>query len=338
MISKTQNLLFFSLFACAFGTLLAQPVTRQVPRLTVVEEFTGVNCVWCSRGWVGMGLVKQQRPQNACVIAWHKYKDTDPMYVDNYASFSYVGYPKCSIDRRLTTDPYDGQDHHGILYEVDQLNQLLPTVEVKCEARYTDATMTTVSVTAQTEFLADANGYTIAFALTADSLSGSKRSWWQSNAYASYDPDYVDNDPLLSPLCRGGEYGYSQIKVVYDDVLIGSTYGADGQSALPAFGAQQAAQVITTSGTVAMPESETLSSAISYDKVYATVLVIDDHGKIANAARSRVLMPDEEAGIEDVTTDRATPQKQKGYDLRGRHTETSIKGLQVRNGRVVWQE
>lgn len=312
------------------GTLSAQAqeVIREVPRLTVVEEFTGVNCSWCSRGWVGMGLVKHERSDKACVIAWHKYKNTDPMYVENYASFGMVSYPKCCIDRKLTTDPYDGEDHHGILYEVDLLNQDLPTVEVKVEARYTDDTRTAVNVAAQTEFLTDAQGYTIAFALTADSVAGAKRVWWQANAYAAYEPDYVDNDPLLTPLCRGGEWGESQIKVVYDDVLIGSTYDASGQTTLPALGQHLAGEVALTEGTVLMPVGETLLAAILYHRVYATVLVIDDHGKIANAARCRVLMQGESV-IERVHQEAARPAAAACYDLMGRRVSADHKGIRA---------
>lgn len=313
-----------------------QEVIRQVPRLTVVEEFTGVNCSWCSRGWIGMGLVKHERADKACVIAWHKYKATDPMYIDNYANFGAVSYPKCCIDRRLTTDPYDGEDHHGILYEVDQINQELATVEIQIEASYTNETRTQVSIIAHTEFLTDAEGYTIAFALTADSLAGAKRVWWQANAYASYEPDYVDNDPLLTPLCRGGEMGDSQIKVVYDDVLIGSTYGANGLTTLPSFDSHLAGEFQTTTGIIDMPVSETLLTAILYHKVFATALVIDDHGKIANAARCRVLMPGE-SSIEQITSVAQSSSASEFYDLQGRPADSSKTGLTIRNGKIVWK-
>ena len=269
-------------------------VTRVVPRFTVIEEFTGTGCGWCPRGWVGMEAVKNNQSDRALVIAWHKYNSNDPMYAANYAKINFSGAPQCTVDRKTFPDPYYGESEESILECVNKYNRSVPTVDIKVEANFETEENKNVVVKANTEFLTNVEGYTVAFVLTADSLSGTTSAWKQSNYYYQYtvaQAGILDEMPELAEFCKNGTYGRSSVSIVFNDVLIGSTYNSNGKSLVTAFTAdeQVAGNTAEREYSVAMPTKSALVNALSYDKIYVTVLVIDKTGKIANATRTRVL-------------------------------------------------
>lgn len=280
-------------------------VSRVVPRMTVIEEFTGTGCGYCPRGWVGMEAVKNNQSDKALVIAWHNYNSQDAMYQANYASINFSGAPQCTVDRKTYPDPYYGEGEEGIMECVNNYNTSVPTVAVSLKANFEDETNTKVNITANTEFLTNTQGYTIAFVLTADSLTGTTTAWKQSNYYYQYSEaqaGILPEMPDLALFCRGGAYGKSPVQIVFNDALIGSTYNSAGKSLVPAFTTGQAGDIETSEYTINMPTKAALKNALRYDKIYATALVIDKNGFIANAARVRVLGAGEEED-EEVNSD-----------------------------------
>lgn len=291
-------------------------VTRVVPRFTVIEEYTGTGCGYCPRGWVGMEAVKNNQSDKALVIAWHKYNSNDPMYAANYAKINFSGAPQCTVDRKTFPDPYYGESEESILECVNKYNRSVPTVDIKVEANFETEENKNVVVKANTEFLTNVEGYTVAFVLTADSLSGTTSAWKQSNYYYQYtvaQAGILDEMPELAEFCKNGTYGRSSVSIVFNDVLIGSTYNSNGKSLVTAFTAdeQAAGNTAEREYSVAMPTKSALVNALSYDKIYVTVLVIDKTGKIANATRTRVLGYGESTG-------------NGGNDDQGGETSTTI--------------
>lgn len=267
-------------------------VSRIVPRMTVIEEYTGTGCGYCPRGWVGMEAVKNNQSDKALVIAWHKYNSNDPMYQANYANISFDGAPQCTVDRKVFPDPYYGESEEGIMNCVNKFNTATAPVDIKLKANFVDETNKDVQIVANTEFLTNTNGYTIAFVLTADELAGTASSWKQSNYYYQYtvaQAGVMDEMPDLAKFCKNGEWGKSSVAITFNDAMIGSTYSSSGKSLVPAFTTGQAGDIETSEYTLAMPTKAALVNVLNYDKIYVTALVIDNKGQIANAARVRVL-------------------------------------------------
>lgn len=273
-------------------------VTRVVPRMTVVEEFTGTGCPWCTRGWAGMEAVKNNQSDKALVIAWHRYNNTDPMYQANYANIPFDGAPQCTVDRKVYPDPYYGDGNNSILDYVDMYNTATATADIiNLKANFEDETNKKVIVTSNTEFLTNTKGYTIAFVLTADGLTGTTTAWKQANNYASYTLAQVEASihPVFDEItefpkvCKNGEYGKSSVALTFNDAMIGSTYNSSGKTLVPAFQTGNAGDIETSEYTLTMPTKTALLNALNYDKIYVTALVIDNKGQIANAARVRVL-------------------------------------------------
>ncbi len=266
-------------------------VSKQVVRRTVVEEFTGTSCGWCPRGWVGMERMKKNYPDTFIGIALHKYSTSDPMYVANYypiQSLGIYGAPGCNMDRRLPTDPYRGTGN-GITNDFERFNAILPSVDVRAEAKWNDDS-SAVDVTSFVEPLTSSVGFTVAYVLTADGLTGTSSAWKQLNFYASSDPsEEFASDPEMVAFCRGGEKGQSSVLLTFDDVMIGSSYSAAGKNlAVDIAGSDNAQMGTIYEGhySVLMPTKATLIDAIKKDFVFANVLVIDNGtGEILNAAR-----------------------------------------------------
>ena len=266
-------------------------VSKAVSRRTVVEEFTGTGCGWCPRGWVGMEKLKRDYPDTFIGIAFHKYNSSDPMYVANYyptASLGISGAPGCNMDRRQQMDPYYGSGYY-IWYDFEAYNAVLPTVDVALTATWNKA-KDAVKIKASVEPLTSDLGFTVAYVLTADNLSGTTSAWKQANYYASnYSKSEFPNDPELAEFARGGSKGQSSVALTFNDVMIGSSYNNSGRNlatAIPGADQAQLGTIYKDSYTVSMPTKATLKEAIQFNKVFANVLVISNAtGEILNAAR-----------------------------------------------------
>lgn len=301
-------------------------VTRVVPRVSVIEEFTGTGCGFCPRGWVGMEYVKENRPDNAIVIAWHKYNSTDPMYVAGYASLGFDGAPQCCVDRKTYPDPYYGEDYTGIHHTVDAYSAITPTVDITSATALFSADNKQVTVNADAEFLTNVSNYTIAFVLTADGLAGTTSSWKQSNYYYQYtkaSAGILSEIPGLGDFCSGGSMGKSSVALTFNDVLIASTYSSN-KSTVAAVTSAEPDEVVSREATIKMPTKTTLVNALNYDKVYANILIIDDNGYIANAKRVQVV-PDP-TGISSVSSDATEVAR---YTLDGKQINGEVKGVNI---------
>lgn len=275
-------------------------VTRKAHRMSLVEEFTGTECGWCPRGWVGMEKVKRELPDDACVIAMHLYSEKDPMFGDYYHMPSFIGgAPAAVIDRApRSVDPYygtkiDGKDE-GIINAVMRHEALLPEVDIQnLTANYTDESCSHVLVTSTTEFLTDLDGSQIIYVLTADGLKGSTDLWKQTNFYASIDPASQKLDPMsdaeLYNLCRGQEMGQTYVPLTYNDVMIGSSWlTTTTPNEVLAFTTTKAGEKASSIYTLAMPTKAILRKAIDTDEVYVVAFVLKADGSVANAARCKV--------------------------------------------------
>lgn len=312
---------------------------------TVVEEFTGTGCGFCSRGWLGMEKLKETRA-DFIGIAVHQYSSSDPMYVASYCPFSTIfntskyGAPGCAIDRKSgLVDPYYGEnnENYGIVDAFDEYNRVVPLVGVHVRGVY-NADSTYVDAKCTVDYLYnDAGNYTVAYVLTADSLSGTTSSWGQSNYYA-YAAGYTTPDGSPIDILRpGGEYGSSKIYVTFNDVMISSSYSATGLNRAPSL--TNSGDTGTSSYSVPMPTKTTLKNAINYGLVDIVALVINNStGKIENATKTRVMSPEEYAGITTTKTGSSAAHEVARFNAAGQPIAAPQKGMNIvkySDGRTV---
>lgn len=309
----------------AFTTTL-NAVSRKVQRRTVVEEFTGTKCGYCPKGWLGMETMKERYGDRFIGVAIHQYNNDDPMFCANYARLGFIGAPSCRIDRNTEdTDPYKGSGlYPSIMGDFEHANALLPDVEVSVEGSLSDDGLS-VDAAAQIEFLGDAEGYSVGFALTADGLTG-KGAWLQSNYYYAMEPEamVMESFPELAQFCKGGEKGQDFVQLTFGDVMIASSWNSIGKSLAEAIPAAVDHGTTLSSGySLTLPTGKALLAALDRQQLYVVALVIDGQGRIANAARSKVSVV---TGIESVATEAAPAA---AFSLDGRPARNAQSGVTI---------
>lgn len=301
-------------------------VSRKAERRTVVEEFTGTKCGYCPKGWLGMETMKERYGDRFIGVAIHQYNADDPMYCANYARLGFIGAPSCRIDRNTEdTDPNKGSGRYpNIMGDFEHANALLPDVEVNVEGSLSDDGLS-VTASAQIDFLGNAEGYSVGYALTADGLTG-KGAWLQTNYYYSMEPEamVMESFPELAMFCKGGEKGQEQVQLTFGDVMIASSWNAAGKSLAEALPSTiEHGTKLSSSYSLVLPTNKTLLAALDRQQLYVVALVIDAEGRIANAARSKVSVI---TGVESVTTDTAPAA---AFSLDGRPAHASQPGVSI---------
>ena len=314
----------------ATATGVLKNLTKIVPRQTVIEEFTGTGCGYCPRGWAGMEYMKTNYPDRFIGIAFHKYNSNDAMYYANYPMIGLSGAPGCVIDRKEEADPYYGNtnDAYGIAQTFEQLNAELPEVDVKVKAQWNEDE-TAVNVDAEVEFLVNTGAVDLVYVLTADSLSGTTSAWKQSNYYSSYTTSDVRNAPGLVDFCSGGKYGQSSVFLVFNDVVIGSSYSAKmtNQGQTVTGSEVEIGAIYNASYTIASPTKTTIKDAIKKNLVTAAVLVVDNAtGEVLNAGKAHVASYDPNAVGVIPTTESHVSQR---YNAAGQAIGAPQRGLNI---------
>ena len=292
--------------------------TRRAGHRSVMEEYTGTACGNCPRGWFAMEYLNETYPDRFIGIALHQYNSSDPMYCNRYASLGFSAAPMCKIDRKITTDPYYGTTSLGIDLDIEEQSQIAPPVDVSVSGMISD-THTKVTCTADLEFLCDTGKYTIAYVLTADSLAGEGSLWQQTNSYqiAKASPTHVLPQMAgFADFFSGERYGQETVSLVFNDVMIGSSYSTTGTNAAKSMGtSHKAGDKVNNTYTCTISASAKAKAALRYDKIYVIALVMDTKGNIVNAAKALVTPIPEGISAQPVTQ---SPQSTALYDLSGR--------------------
>lgn len=194
------------------------PVTRPL-----VEEFTGLGCGYCPRGYVAMEEMNRMFGDMFVGLAYHSssYESAMVTVADNDFPVNVTSFPSSCINRGDIIDP------SYLPYRWDSYAAEIVPAEVSVNVEYTDATNSRIHATSTVTFVRDeANAdYKLSFALVADGLQND--SWSQSNYYAGEEEgDGVDSE-LWDLFLNGG----SKVKgLVFNDVVAyyKDIHGIDG--------------------------------------------------------------------------------------------------------------
>ena len=308
------------------ATFKLTTVSKQVNRGVVVEENTGTGCGWCPRGWAGMKKMRDKFGENFVGIAIHQYNDTDPMYCQNYAKINFGGAPTCKIDRNETIDPFYGSEE-DICVDFKEALARIATVGISVTGKL-NADNTAVTATATIEPLVSGT-YEIAYVLIGDGLTGTASVWKQMNSYYQYVAANVDNDPYLSLFCKGGKYSSTKVTLVYDDVMLASSYNLENANEAKIDPLQEG-KVVTNTYTLTLPTKPVLKEAIEkagYDKLAVIAMIIRNDGKIENAAK--FYLSNDPAGVEGISENKSELKEVARYTIDGRRISTPQRGLNI---------
>lgn len=298
----------------ATGTLYT--VEREFVKRSVAEQFTGTGCGNCPSGHVAMHNMHNLYGDQFIGIALHQFNASDPMYNASY-DLGFTSAPQCMVNRSS-----------GVLAPYEQMPEVLKAS--LDEIALTDVTVTgtfaeedtKVNATASVESLV-AGDYNIAFMLTADGLTGTTKSWKQSNYFCKGGGRYNSQASMPDDLKFLWDMGSSYVET-YNDVLIASSYvSSNNKATLPTLVANG---TVSSEYTMKMPTKVALKKALKLDQIYVVALLLDKKtGAIVNAGRARVTGS---TGIEDVTTGSEATVVAR-YNVNGVQIAAPVKGINI---------
>lgn len=298
----------------ATGTLYT--VEREFVKRSVAEQFTGTGCGNCPSGHVAMHNMHNIYGDQFIGIALHQFNQSDPMYNASY-DLGFTGAPQCMVNRSS-----------GVLAPYEQMPEVLKAS--LDEIALTDVTVTgtfaeedtKVNATASVESLV-AGDYNIAFMLTADGLTGTTKSWKQSNYFCKGGGRYNSQASMPDDLKFLWDMGSSYVET-YNDVLIASSYvSSNNKATLPTLVANG---TVSSEYTMKMPTKVALKKALKLDQIYVVALLLDKKtGAIVNAGRARVTGS---TGIENVNNSSEATVVAR-YNVNGVQIAAPVKGINI---------
>lgn len=210
---------------------IAATVSHQLRCLKIVtvkrpllEEFTGIWCGFCPRGYVGLLLLNERYPGMFVGASYHN--GTDAMTISNTYPVPVEGLPAANLDRCHDTDAYRGDTSRDMGIEktwLDACQEETPA-NVNITAYRTEDEREIIIHTDYefAEDIADAN-YGVAYLVTADGLHGTTSLWQQHSYFPSANPG--EYGPEMDMFTKGPEYMF----LVYDDVVIAQS-GVGGKT------------------------------------------------------------------------------------------------------------
>lgn len=297
-------------------------VVKDIPvHQTLIEEFTGTWCGWCTRGYAALEYIKENYPEFV-VAAYH---NDDPMQVTTAYPASISGFPSAALNRGIVVDPYYGTQSSNfelpIVSDIKALNSIATPWIVKVDHEWESENVLVAKANVSNVAGFEDKKYKIAYILVADGLSGTGRSWFQSNNYATQQPQFI---PQLNAFCRGGEYGKGTVSgLVFNDVVVSTTgiYGVDGSIPTTLASEEVAEHSISF-------DLSKISSTLIPDKSKLRVIaaVVDESGNVLNCAKNEV--NDFGAAAVAGISDENAPVEY--YNLNGMKVTDPAKGIFIR--------
>lgn len=286
----------------------------------VMEEYTGTGCGYCPVGLAAMEYLNDTYGDRFIGIGLHQFNSSDPMYNTVYARLGFTGAPQGIINRNGSpVNPYTG----GINAVADAMKGD-PTVGVSVKGAWNESE-TQVNAVATVESTVSASNYSIVFVLLGDSLTGTAGSWKQSNYLAGEDPATYGNEKYISRFLKGGIYGQSSFSYVYEDVMIGSSYNASGVNQA-SLGAISPDATTVVNHTIGIDSKDVVKNALKKNHVRVVAMVLDNKGKIINAAQAHVTSA---TGIADKGTVAGKNVEVARYTIDGQKINTPQRGINI---------
>lgn len=162
-----------AIFACLAVTVMKADDVKY-PRVQVIEDCTGTWCGWCVHAIVAMDSLRQKYPDSFIGIAVH---GQDAYEVEGYQPLRnrIQGYPGAFVNRTYCqTKPAEMET--AFLYQAKTAD-----CQIRIdEARFTDATRSTLRITTNTVFgkAVTAGKYRVALVLLEDSILDTQKNYY----------------------------------------------------------------------------------------------------------------------------------------------------------------
>lgn len=297
------------------------PVNRPL-----MEEFTGIWCGWCPRGFAAMQMLEESFGDLFVCASYHS-DDVLAVYQDSEFPFTVAGYPAAYMNRDQTMlDPFYGDDYDDIYkfamydYWVNLQKKYTPWA-VEASARWNGDNIEIESKALNVE---GAQGmYMMMYLVLADGLTGEGEAWEQQNKFSG-DPGWGAY-PSMEAFSKAGPLVSG---LVYNDVVVGRSSVMGEFGSLPMMIEKDVEYPYTytfdASNIVNLEGQPVIQNK---DKVSVVACVMDASTMtVANCVKCHV------EGAEGVSLSYGDLSEAvvTYYDLNGNIVEAAAKGLLIR--------
>lgn len=296
------------------------PVNRPL-----TEEYTGLWCGWCPRGYIAMEMMGEEH-SDFVGVAYHV---GDPMQCINETPSPISGYPSAVLNRMYQVDPYYGNTSStplGINLIWEELGKQFTPAAIEGTASWADTNEEVIEATATVCFATfPSSTYRVDFVLVSDGLTND--AWSQSNYYSG--EKNPDSAPMWNIFCKGASAVQG---LVFNDVAICYKGGAAGVVIDP----KDSNTNVTA--TISFPLSEAVNvdgESLVQDKANLRVvgMVIDTKtGAALNCFSTPHLTT---SGLNAIGADASQAVATEWYDLTGKRVANPSQGLYIRSSRMA---
>lgn len=291
------------------------------------EEYTGLWCGFCPRGYIGMERMKELYPDRFVALSYHG-RQRDPLECTETTPNNVSGYPKAYINRELSLDPYYGsgasQEELGVRNDWLEYANRTTIAEVDAHLGWTDENHTAVNCYARVRFVGDYpdSDYRLSFALLADGITQvDGTELLQSNYFkGDYNVTGSDWDKFV--------YGEEKVNIPFNDIVVAynDQWGVPGS--LPTD--IQAGEYYGYSYQYSLPLKNKYGVEVvsDYTKLRCVAVLTSSDGKVINCCASPYIGT---SGIGNVIAGSASPiVSTEYYNLSGIRVEHPSGGIFIR--------
>lgn len=289
----------------------------------LVEEYTGLWCGWCPRGYIAMEMIAEDYGDNQVSICFHNGDEMTVTnnYPMNVGGMNGAGFPNASIDRVALIDPYEGSypgSTLGIYRDIDAAAAIRAAASVEVEAERDGNSITARS---HVRFIADMENtnYEVGFCLVGNGLF--QPFWQQANYYAGRG-GYQG-----TPLEQLTKWNDPEFGLVYNDVAIDVNGLLGVKGSIPA-------TIKTNEDYVTEIQYEISANdlaKLAKELVVTTFLIDKSNGHIINANKCVVGSASTSVGSLDTESGVVSTEY---FDLAGRKIANPDAGIYIRVDRL----
>lgn len=308
-------------------------VLNTVPKKrTLMEEYTGTWCGYCTRGFVALELLKEKYADDYVTISYH---NSDPMEImlPDYFPSQVSGYPDAWIDRGMNVDPYGGEGDLSYFSTLDILqwrNAMFANAAIDLTAELSE-TEEEINVTANVTFpySDDKANFALEYVLVEDGMTGPAGTNWDQQNY------YSGETSVSEDLKKIANMGSTISGLVFNDVAVGVSQIGGISESIP----QNVKADVPVEHTYTFWPDYCYNTSYEpiiqdKDQLYVVAILLDlNEGIVANAVKVKVTTPDA-VGIENVNASKSAADNHF-YNLQGQRLSKAQKGVNIVNGRKI---
>ncbi len=292
-------------------------------RKVLMEEYTGLWCGACPRGYVALEEMNLRDPEEFVALSYHNSDQMAVFSPSDYPS-EVAGFPAAFLNRFSKVDAYYGDTGDvpmGIEQTLEQYKKIFTPGEIEVSVRFADEECRVIEAESRSRFVFDREdaGISVAYMLVADNLHNDS---WRQDSYYTDQPALIEESPVWEPFVNNSKV----TGLVFNDVIVASPDLSGMEDSLPPSIISDTEYTNTCIFDTDKVVNLYGEHFINEDAMFKVVAVIIDNatGDVINCAKSRSIS----SGINTPESGK-TVSAVEYYSLDGRSLESAQPGINI---------